>query len=148
MARKLAALLISATALLVAGATSPAPTSTRQGVYTSDQAEAGAQLYAARCAMCHGKMLEGSYDIPGLQDRFIANWSKAPLSNLYDYLGRAMPQFAPGSLKPEENAKLVAYLLKANALPAGSQPLPANSAALQRIMLEPRQLDAAIAQRK
>jgi mono/diheme cytochrome c family protein len=148
MARTLAALLITGAALVVAGATSPAPVSTRQGVYTSDQADAGAQLYAARCAMCHGKMLEGTYDIPGLQDRFIANWSKAPLSNLYDYLGRAMPQFAPGSLKPDENAKLVAYLLKANALPAGSQPLPANSAALQRIILEPRQPDAGASRKK
>jgi mono/diheme cytochrome c family protein len=132
------ALPLSAAALLTIGAAAPAPVSTLKGVYSADQATAGAQLYAARCAMCHGKMLEGTFETPALQDRFIANWSKAPLSDLYDYLARAMPQFAPGSLNPDETAKIVAYLLQSNALPAGPQALPAESAALKRIMLEPQ----------
>jgi mono/diheme cytochrome c family protein len=122
---------------LTLGAAAPKATSTLKGVFTDDQAQAGAELYAARCAMCHGHMLEGTYETPGLQNRFIVNWSKAPLSELYDYLGRAMPQFAPGSLKPDENASIVAYLLKANTQPAGAQPLPADSAALKHILLEP-----------
>lgn len=122
---------------LALGATSPKPTTTLKGVYSEDQAKAGSQLYAARCAMCHGRLLEGTYETPGLQNRFIVNWSKAPLGNLYDYLGRAMPQFAPGSMKPDETAKILAFLLQANAQPAGPQPLPADSAALRRILLEP-----------
>lgn len=133
MARKLALLLIAAAAVSAAAA----PLSTRKGVYTEAQAEAGGQLYAERCAMCHGAMLEGTFETPALQGKFIANWSRAPLSDLYDYLGRAMPQFAPGSLTADENARLVAFLLKANALPAGNDPLPASSAALQAIRLEP-----------
>ena len=142
MARKLALLLMAA-GIVSTGAASPTPTSTRKGVYTDGQAEAGAQLYAVRCAMCHGKMLEGTFETPGLQGKFIANWSRAPLSDLYDYLGRAMPQFAPGSLTPDENAKLIAFLLRANALPAGPAPLPASSAALQHVILEPREILAA-----
>ncbi|MBN8831035.1 MAG: cytochrome c [Sphingomonadales bacterium] len=136
MARHLARALLAAGALAV-GAAAPAPISTRQGVYDEAQAQAGARLYATRCAMCHGRMREGTYETPALQDRFIANWSKAPVKNLYDYLARAMPQFAPGSLKPEETAQIVAYLLKANALPSGSRPLPVDGPALARIMLEP-----------
>lgn len=141
MALKPAFLLIAAAAAAT-GATSLAQTSTRKGAYTDSQAEAGAALYAGRCAMCHGKMLEGTFETPGLQGRFIANWSKMPLSDLYDYLGRAMPQFAPGSLTPDENAQLVAFLLKSNALPAGPAPLPASSAALQRVLLEPGEVAA------
>lgn len=141
MVRQFALLLIAAAGVSTA-ATMSAPVSTRKGVYTEGQAEAGAQLYAERCAMCHGKMLEGTFETPGLQGKFIANWSKAPLSNLYDYLGRAMPQFSPGSLTPDENAKLVAFLLRANALPAGTAPLPANSIALQGIFLEPKEIMA------
>lgn len=137
MRRLQAGLLLAAAAVMIAGATAPSPVSTLTGVYTSEQADAGAQLYATRCAMCHGKMLEGTYETPALQGRFIANWSKAPLANLYDYLARAMPQFAPGSLKPGEDARIVAFLLRANGLPAGSKPLPADSMALQRITLEP-----------
>lgn len=128
--------------LLAIAATAPAPVSTLKGVYSDDQANAGAQLYAARCAACHGRMLEGTYETPALQGRFIANWSKAPLSDLYDYLGRAMPQFAPGSLKPEETAQILAYLLKANGLPAGAQALPADSAGLKRILLDPQPVQA------
>ena len=126
-------------------AATPAPVSTRTGVYTQAQAADGAKLYAIRCAMCHGRQLEGSYEIPALQGRFIANWSRAPLTNLNDYIARAMPQFAPGSLKPDETAKIVAYLLKENGLPAGSQPLSSGGAAMARIMLEPAPLTAEVA---
>ena len=126
-------------------AATPAPISTRTGVYTQAQGADGAKLYAIRCAMCHGRQLEGSYEIPALQGRFIANWSRAPLTNLNDYIARAMPQFAPGSLKPDETAKIVAYLLKENGLPEGSQPLPSGGAAMARIMLEPAPLIAEVA---
>jgi len=139
MAHALSVLAIAA-ATASAGVTLSASPSTRQGVYTEGQAEAGAQLYGERCAMCHGKMLEGAYEMPELRGKFIANWSKAPLSDLYDYLGRAMPQYAPGSLTPDENAKLVAFLLKANALPAGREELPASGSALQAIKLEPPEI--------
>jgi mono/diheme cytochrome c family protein len=142
MARHARFVAILAAPLLLGA--SPSGTSTLKGVYTEDQAQAGAQLYATRCAMCHGRLLEGTFETPGLQNRFIVNWSKAPLSELYDYLGRAMPQFAPGSLKPDENAKIVAYLLKANAQPAGAKPLPADTAALKRILLEPVSAKAAL----
>lgn len=124
-------------------AATPAPVSTRSGVYTDAQATDGGKLYAIRCAMCHGRQLEGSYEIPALQGRFIANWSRAPLSNLNDYIARAMPQFAPGSLKPDETAQIIAYLLKENDLPAGSRSLPSGGAGMARIMLEPASLTLA-----
>lgn len=123
------------------GAT-PAPISTRTGVYTDAQAADGAKLYAIRCAMCHGRQLEGTYEIPALQGRFIANWSRAPISNLNDYIARAMPQFAPGSLKPEETASIIAFLLKQNDLPSGTKALPAGGPDMARIVLEPAPLVA------
>lgn len=131
-------LLLAASAALSAGATLSAAISTRGGVYSESQAAAGAQLYAERCMMCHGAMLEGTFETPALQGKFIASWSRAPLGDLYDYIGRAMPQFAPGSLTPDEDAKLIAFLLKANGLPAGRDSLPADSAMLKGIILEPR----------
>lgn len=143
MARALALLLIAA-ATVSTGAALSAPSSTRKGVYTEEQAEAGGQLYAERCAMCHGKMQEGTFETPELRGKFITNWSKAPLRDLYDYLGRAMPQYAPGSLTPDENAKLIAFLLKANALPAGREELPASGIALQGIILEPPEMIAPV----
>jgi len=113
------------------------PAGTRAGVYSGDQAEQGAQVYAQQCAICHGATLAGTFETPGLTGKFVANWGNKPLGDLYDYLGRAMPQYAPGTLTPQDNARLVAFLLKANGMPAGRDPLPADSAALHAIAFEP-----------
>lgn len=137
--RRIALPLIALSAI---GAAAPKAASSLNGVYSRAQADTGAQLYAQRCAMCHGPTLAGTFETPALQGRFIANWSKAPLSDLYDYLNRAMPQFAPGSLKPDETAAILAFLMEANAQPAGLRPLPADSAALKRIILEPQPASA------
>lgn len=97
-------------------------------LYSAAQAAEGAALYGERCAMCHGRNLEGTFEVPALTGKFVANWGGRPLGELSAYLGRAMPQFAPGSLAPEDSARLVAYLLQANGYPAGAEPLPAEGA--------------------
>lgn len=103
-------------------------------LYSAAQAAEGAALYAERCAMCHGRSLEGTFEVPALTGKFVANWGGRPLGELSAYLGRAMPQFAPGSLAPEDNARLVAYLLQANGYPAGAEPLPAEAARQQAVL--------------
>lgn len=105
------------------------------GLYTEQQANAGAAVYAAQCAVCHGAGLEGTYEVPALKGKFVANWAQRPVGNLYAYIGRAMPQNAPGSLPPEDNAALIAYILKANGYAAGAKPLPADILSLRMAML-------------
>jgi mono/diheme cytochrome c family protein len=117
-------------------AQAPAPSS---GVYTAAQASAGATLYAARCAMCHGPRLEGTFEIPALKGKFVANWAGAPIGDLFDYVSNAMPQSAPGSLSPDDNAKIVAFLLQQNGLPPGQTALPADSTKLRTIPFLPAQ---------
>ena len=90
-----------------------------------------------QCAMCHGARLEGTVETPALVGKFVANWANRPLGDLFDYLGRAMPQSSPGKLTPQDNARLVAFILRANGAPAGDTPLPADAAALQRITFDP-----------
>jgi len=124
--------------LAAAAATGQQPgASTARGVYTEAQATEGAALYKTSCAACHGDTLAGTYEVPALTGRFVGNWSNASVGTLFDYVSRAMPQMAPGSLSPEDNARIVAYLLKANGMPAGAQPLPSDAAILNRIMFEP-----------
>jgi len=89
----------------------------------------GTTLYAARCASCHGARGEGVATYPKLVGapfdsafRFGADvklvktpgnyWPYA--TTLYDYIHRAMPADAPGSLRPAEVYGLVAYLLAEN----------------------------------
>ena len=88
----------------------------------------GASLYAVQCAACHGATgTEGPNDRlvgrnteddfafarkGGLLKTIGSYWPYA--TTLYDYIYRAMPQTAPGSLTPDELYSLVAYLLYRN----------------------------------
>jgi cytochrome c len=90
----------------------------------------GAPVYALRCAACHGKTgTEGPNDLlvgrlpddtfPFARDpqapRTIGSyWPYA--TTVFDYIRRAMPLDAPGSLKDDEVYGLVAYLLVRNDL--------------------------------
>jgi cytochrome c len=90
----------------------------------------GAPIYAARCAGCHGKTgKEGPNDVlvgrlPG--DTFpFARDPRAPktigsywpyATTVFDYVRRAMPPDAPGSLGDNDVYNLVAYLLFLNEL--------------------------------
>lgn len=95
-----------------------------QGTY-----EQGASVYAVKCASCHGVTGEGGGTNPRLVGaeprqgfpfgtdfkipRTIGNyWPYA--TTLYDYVHRAMPLTAPGSLTSDETYAIVAYLLAEN----------------------------------
>lgn len=88
-------------------------------------AREGSLLYREKCAMCHGEHgSEGPQDVlVGGQEslatakpvRTIGSfWPYA--TTIYDYLYRAMPLYAPGSLPPSEVYALTAYLLFRNGI--------------------------------
>ena len=91
----------------------------------SGTAALGKPLYDARCASCHGAGDAGGNsgtlarrkplaELPG-HDRSIGEyWPYAP--TVFDYIRRAMPLDAPGSLSDDECYALTAYLLHANGL--------------------------------
>jgi len=126
-------LALAALAALPAIAAAPPP----RPLYTEAQAAEGAALYQASCAMCHGDTLAGTFDVPSLDGRFVAHWAGARADVLADYIQQAMPLFAPGSLSAEDNARITAYLLKANGFPAGTTPLPTDMAALRALTIVP-----------
>ena len=89
----------------------------------------GAVLYAAQCAVCHGRT-----GVEGPNDRLVAepgedfpagddpdSWRKRTIGNywpfattVFDYVRRSMPQNLPGSLQDDEVYALTAYLLFLN----------------------------------
>lgn len=111
--------------------------STATGAYSEAQAAEGRAIYDAQCAVCHGAMLEGTYEIRALKGRFLTHWAGRPVATLSEYIGIAMPQMAPGTLSPEDTARVTAFLLKENGMPAGSRPLPAELAAQKAIPFTP-----------
>jgi len=102
--------------------------------FTAEEAEAGAQVYAGACAMCHGAALQGTYEVPPLTGRFVANWANAPVGALHAYLRKAMPQFAPGSLSEQDAMNLAAYLIKANGLKLRAGPAGAGDARMRAVI--------------
>lgn len=99
-----------------------------EGVYTKEQASRGATLYDTSCASCHelGKF-KG--------DEFAKAWTGKPLTDLHTAVV-SMPMDAPGSMKPEEYADILAYFLNLNGYPAGQTELAGTEAAIKAITLD------------
>jgi mono/diheme cytochrome c family protein len=114
------------------------PASTRDGVYTDAQAARGQASYKTACASCHGDSLQGSGAAtpPLAGPDFTANWTGQTLGDLFDRIQTTMPADHPATLSRSVNADIVAYILKANKLPAGKQDLPADAEALKQIRFE------------
>lgn len=102
----------------------------------------GEPTYAAKCAACHGPAGEGIAPSPRLVGndpaagfafasdakalKTIGNyWPYA--TTLYDYVHRAMPLTAPGSLTPDETYGLVAFLLSRNGIIPATMVIDAKS---------------------
>lgn len=123
--------LIIVQALIIVSAQS---TTTRDGVYTAAQAARGEKIYADSCASCHGADLSGSGQAPELAGKeFNLDWNDLALSDLFDRTRATMPADKPGSLKPEQTADLIAFLLQKARFPAGQTELPSDVAALKTI---------------
>jgi mono/diheme cytochrome c family protein len=91
----------------------------------SGTAISGKEVFAENCAACHGDMGQG-----GLKDRLVGGqgtlasdkpvktvgsyWPYA--TTLFDYIHRAMPYPAPGSLSIDDTYAVTAYLLSLNGI--------------------------------
>jgi cytochrome c553 len=91
------------------------------GVFTAGQAMSGEAVYATKCASCHeGADVDGP-PLTGIP--FIDRWREDSLSGLFDFIKEKMPQDNPGKLAPKQYVDVLAYLLSANQIPAGTQEL-------------------------
>jgi S-disulfanyl-L-cysteine oxidoreductase SoxD len=99
----------------------PDGTGLPQGAGTVRQ---GDEIFAERCAVCHGDFAEGVDRWPALAGGFDSLSDDRPLktigsywpylSTVYDYVRRAMPFGDAASLSDDEVYALTAYLLYAN----------------------------------
>lgn len=110
----------------------------------------GAAVYAQQCASCHGPRGEGIAPNPPLvgaepRDFSFARDPKAVktignywpyATTVYDYINRAMPFDAPGSLSPPDVYSIVAFLLAENGIIDSSTTLDATT--LPRVRMPAR----------
>ncbi|MEO8098145.1 MAG: c-type cytochrome [Acidobacteriota bacterium] len=106
-------------------------------VYTSEQATRGEALYTSTCAGCHGNSLQGGESAPPLSGvEFFSNWNTLSVGDLFERVRVSMPLNKPGSLNREQNAAIVAYVLRFSKFPAGSAELPQRTEMLNDIRIE------------
>jgi cytochrome c len=84
----------------------------------------GAEIYKQQCASCHGERGEGNADFAALVGGRGTLASDKPLltvgsywptaTTIFDYVSRAMPYQAPGSLSADEVYALTAWILSEN----------------------------------
>lgn len=105
-------------------------------------AKQGAVVYQVKCVSCHGPNgWDGPFDPLVTQEggkaKTIGNyWPYA--TTVFDYIRRAMPYNAPGSLSNEEVYQLTAFLLYANGLLSEEEELDAKN--LPKIEMPARKL--------
>ena len=106
---------------VIFGADAQAPASVWDGVYRENQATGGAERYKQQCASCHGKALEGTgQNSPLAGDDIKTNWDGQPLGDLFEKMRTSMPADRPGKLSGDQNAAILAYMLKQNGFPTTS----------------------------
>ena len=106
------------------------------GVFSAAQARRGRRVYTQNCESCHGAELKGGEMAPSVAGSdFIVFWTELPVGSLFERIKVSMPEDGPGRLTDEEYIDVVAYLLEANDYPAGEEDMPADKAALDKIMI-------------
>jgi cytochrome c len=105
-------------------------------------AAAGEAVYAAKCASCHGPKGEGGIPPnPKLVGREPRDFSFATsagatktvgnywpyATTLFDYIRRAMPQTAPGTLSADDTYAVIAWILAENEIIPRDQAMDATS---------------------
>lgn len=99
------------------------------GVFTTDQASQGEQTFREACMACHA-----TDEFSGV--RFSFRWSGLTAGDVFEVVSTLMPEDDPGSLRPNEYASVVAYMLNLNGYPSGATPLPADLTALRKVRIE------------
>jgi mono/diheme cytochrome c family protein len=66
---------------------------------------------------------------------FVAAWKGKTVGDLYEKIHTTMPMTAPGTMKPEQVADVIAYMLSVGRYPAGATELASDPAALKALPL-------------
>jgi S-disulfanyl-L-cysteine oxidoreductase SoxD len=105
-----------------------------KGVYSAAQAERGKANFEAACARCHHVELTGTDRAPALKgDNFWSHWENETVNTLFTKVRDQMPPNFGTVLEPEAKLDVVAYLLRTNGLPDGSDELKMNADLLDGI---------------
>jgi mono/diheme cytochrome c family protein len=136
MTIKTPALVLLTAATLAAATVFAQGQTTNDGVGSDAQVKRGSDVYATQCAACHDSQLAGSGTAPALAGTdFSANWKDETVGSLFERIRATMPADNPGSLKRDQVADLVAFVLNFNKYPIGQKDLPTDLESLKAIKI-------------
>ena len=122
-------LLIAGIAQAQSDSTAGAGKSVWQGVYTEEQATRGDTEHQNNCSSCHGTEKYSG-------DAFTKNWVGRTVFDLFDQIRNTMPDDNPGGLSAQQYKDVVAYILKTNGIPAGTDSLPSDPEAMRLLKID------------
>jgi len=85
-----------------------------------------------------GERLEGGEGSPPLTGaEFEANWNDKTVADLFEKIRQTMPAppEQPGKLTPQQNADVIAHILRVGGFPPGAAELPSDVDQLKRIRI-------------
>ena len=133
---KTSALILLSAVTLAAATVFAQGQTTNDGIGTAAQVKRGSDIYAMSCAACHDAQLAGSGTAPALVGTdFSANWKDETVGSLFERVRATMPADNPGSLKRDQVADLVAFILNFNKYPLAQKDLPTEFEALKAIKI-------------
>lgn len=100
-----------------------------QGVYTEEQATRGDTEHQNNCSSCHGTEKYSG-------DNFTKNWVGRTVFDLFEQIRTTMPDDNPGGLSAQQYKDVVAYILKTNGIPAGTDSLPSDPEAMRLLKID------------
>jgi mono/diheme cytochrome c family protein len=105
------------------------------GIFTNEQAERGRANFNIACVRCHGADLAGQ-TAPSLKGpRFIGAWENENLYKLFTKIRDTMPPNFGTILPDNDKLDVLAYVLRTNEFPAGSQELKVDADSLEGIQI-------------
>lgn len=112
---------------------------TKDKLYTKEQATRGAELYVKYCEKCHTpeKVPEGKKPGPPVVGaKFLDTWADRPLGELFDTIMNTMPSDGSAVLTVDQVLDSVAHILQANGFPDGPAPLKNDEAMKTAIIVK------------
>lgn len=119
-------------------AVAQSPRTVWDGAFTEGQAKRGEAISQKECVNCHGSELSGGEEAPALEGgAFLSNWNGLTVGDLFDRIRKSMPQDDPSRLTRQQDADVLAYILRLNRFPSGKSELATQSEVLKQIKIEP-----------
>lgn len=107
------------------------------GVYSLEQTERGAKIYAEHCITCHAANMRGgagARSIIGIEFQF--RWKDKSMAELFDTVRTKMPPGNPGQLSEQQYIDVLSTILAANGFPTGAdRELTTNTEALKELLI-------------